>query len=278
MRHPLLLLIAALAPSATAAAPPRRVVSLNLCADQFLLALADRSQVAALTRFARDPAFSADAKKARAYPFSKGSAEELLALQPDLVITSPWRRSEIVALLAGRGVRVVDVPDATDYPGIRRNAVTVATLLGHPERGRSLVAHMDAALARVGPPAGRGRTAAYWQRRGFLTGGGTLVDDMMRRSGLVNLATRLGRPALSRLPVELLVAHPPDFLFLDREGGSGGDRGSELLHHPAVDRAVPRSHRLRIPQALSVCGAPGYPRAIAAITAQIRAADRKVAR
>ena len=273
--HLLFVLAAALAGAGPVAAAvrPQRIVSLNLCADQFLIALADRGQVAALTRFARDPAMSEAATAAAHFPVSRGTAEELLALRPDVVVISPWRRSEVASLLQGRGVRVVDVPDAQDYAGIRANAIAVAALVGHPERGTALVAAMDAALRRVGPPAGRGRTAAYWQRRGYLTGGGTLVDDILRRVGLVNLAGRLGRAALSRLPVELLVATPPDFLFVD--GGNGTqDLGTELLHHPAVARAVPAGRRLYIPRALDVCGSPGYPRAVAAVNAQLRAADR----
>ncbi|WP_076073219.1 ABC transporter substrate-binding protein [Sphingomonas montana] len=271
-RHLPLAALAALLPlSATAASPrPLRIVSLNLCADQYLVALADRGQIAALTRFARDPAMSTVAAQAATLPISRGTAEELLALRPDMVVTSPWRRSEVAALLKGRGVRIVDVPDASDYPGIRATIAQVAALVGHPARGRALTARMDAELRALGPPPGRGRTAAYWQRGGFLTGGGTLVDDMLRRAGLVNLATRLGRPALSRLSVERLVATPPDFLFA--EDGPVRDRGTELLVHPAVARAVPPARRLHVPGALVTCATPSYPRAIAAIATQVRAA------
>jgi iron complex transport system substrate-binding protein len=269
--HPLILLMALFA-SAAPATRPQRIVSLNLCADQFLIPLADRGQIAALTRFARDPDISAEAKRAASYPVSRGTAEELLALKPDLVVTSPWRRDAIAALLRGRRVRIVDIPDAQDYAGIRANIATVARLVGHPARGTALIARMDAQLHVLGPPAGHGRSAAYWQRRGFLTGSGTLVDDMFRRAGLTNLATILGRPALSRLSVEQLVATPPDFLFA--ESGPVRDQGTELLTHPAVLRAVPRARRLQMPGALIACATPAYPQAIARIAAQLRAADR----
>src|SRR3546814_12478291 len=77
---PLLAILAATpavpAPAVPAAPAPQRVVSLNLCVDQYLLALADREQIAALTTFATDPAMSAAAERAAGIPQIRGAAEE----------------------------------------------------------------------------------------------------------------------------------------------------------------------------------------------------------
>ena len=64
-----LLLIGAAPPTA-----PRRIVSLNLCADQYLLALADPAQIVALTQYSRDPEMSAEAVRAARLPVTRGSA------------------------------------------------------------------------------------------------------------------------------------------------------------------------------------------------------------
>ena len=47
--------------------------------------------------------------------------------------------------------------------------MVVANAVGHPQRGRAEIAALDARLAAIGPPPGRGRVAAYYQRRGYLT-------------------------------------------------------------------------------------------------------------
>jgi iron complex transport system substrate-binding protein len=117
--------------------------------------------------------------------------------------------------------------------------------------------------AAIAPPPGRGRTAAYYQRRGYLTGGGSLIDAMIRRVGLVNLATRLGRPAISHMPLEALIAARPDFVLLDEAAVTASDRGAAALRHPALDAAVPARRRLRLNQALAVCDGPFFPAAIA---------------
>jgi iron complex transport system substrate-binding protein len=269
------LAIAAVLPAATVPAPPRRIVSLNTCADGYLIALADRGQIAALTRFARDPALSPQAALARHLPVTVGSVEAVLALDPDLVIASPFRAAETLVPVEARGARVVDLPPASDIPAIFANVRRMAAVVGHPARGETLIAAMRAQLAAIGPPPGRGRTAAYYQRRGYLTGGDSLIDTMIRRVGLVNLATRLGRPAISHMPLEALIAARPDFVLLDEAAVSAPDRGAEMLRHPALDAAVPARRQLRLNQALAVCDGPYFPAAIAALARDIRAADRQ---
>ncbi|MBD8734115.1 ABC transporter substrate-binding protein [Sphingomonas sp. CFBP 13706] len=263
----ILMIAAAGAPAAAAAPrPPRRIVSLNLCADQYLLALADPAQIVALTRFARDPNMSAAANAARTMPVSRGSAEDVLMLRPDLVIASPFRRQTVTAVLAGRHVDTLDLPPADSYAAIVLQVRQVAAAIGHRDRGETLIRRMDTALAQLPRAPGVGRTAAYYQRRGFLTGTGTLVDELMQRLGLANLATRLGKPALSQLSLEQMALARPDYLIVESATDHVTDQGTEMLHHPILD-GIPR---LRIPEAWTVCGGPAYVLAARSLAAQLR--------
>lgn len=261
----LLLLGAAPAPR------PQRIVSLNLCADQLLLALADRGQIVALTQFARDPSMSAAAGAARGVPVTRGSAEEVLALRPDLVVAAPGWRTETMARLRERGVATLDLPAANTYGEIVAQTRTVARAVGQAPRGEALVARMDRALARLPRNPGGGAVAAYYQRRGFLTGAGTLVDELIQRAGLRNLATRLGRPALSRIGLEELVLARPDYLLVDSESDRVADQGTEMLHHPLLGR-IPK---LRLRQAWTVCGGPAYVTAAQSLSDQLVRARRR---
>ncbi|MEH3099507.1 ABC transporter substrate-binding protein [Sphingomonas adhaesiva] len=268
-----LLLLLPLLLGVTAAAPvaaPRRIVSLNLCADQYLLALADRAQIVALTQFATDPQMSAAAAQARGLRATRGSAEDVLALRPDLVLASPWQDPLVTTHLAARHIPVVALPPAADRAAIVAQVQQVAAAVGHPARGAALIAAMDRALATVPRTAGRGRTAAYYQRRGFLTGTGTLVDDLMRRVGLRNLATRLGKPALAHVGLEEMALARPDYLIVETDAERVADRGTEMLHHPLLER-IPR---LRLPQAWTVCGGPAYVKAAVSLARQLRAQPR----
>ncbi|ABQ66630.1 periplasmic binding protein [Rhizorhabdus wittichii RW1] len=263
----------ALAAAGPLSAAPRRIVSLSLCADQYLLLLADPGQIVALNRFSHDPAMSWGVAKARRFPAVRGSAEEMLTLKPDLVFTSGFGTPAALAVLRSRKVRLVDIGWADSFAGIERTARTIAAEIGHPARGEALIAAMRARIRALGPPPGRGRIAAYYQRRGYLTGQGTLIDEMMRRAGLTNLATRLDRPMLSRLSLEEMAVARPDFLLVEN-GDQVRDKGTELLQHPLLRRAVPAGRRIVIPEALTTCGGPSYPDAMATLYRGIERADR----
>ena len=274
------LLACGVAAGATSAAPPvgvpsapRRIVSLNLCADPLVLATADPERIVALSRYARDPAMAQRAERAKAFAVTGGGAEEVLALRPDLVLGGGARGSVLRRLLKRRGVPVVDLPRQESLAGVRKAIAVVAKAVGHPERGRAEIARLDARLAAAGPAPGRGRTAAYYQRRGYLTGTGTLMDEMFGRVGLVNLAGRLHRPALSQVSLEQIALGRPDFLVMESATARITDQGTEMLHHPVLDRVVPPVRRIYIPQALTVCGGPAYADAVETLARDIRASD-----
>lgn len=244
------------------AAAPRRIVSLNLCADQLVLALADRSQIAGLTHNATDVEMSAAAAQARGLPLLSGSAEEALAADPDLIVgMSPHRHPAAAALDPAR-YAVVDLKSADTYEAIVASIRQVAKAVGHKARGEALIAGMNADLARIGR-ARPGLVAAYYQRRGYMTGTGTLIDELMQRVGLTNLAAKIDKPPLSQMSLEEMAASRPDYLILESATDTVADQGTEMLHHPALAGIK----RISIPQAWTVCGGPAYVKAARALAA-----------
>ena len=100
-------LAAFVAGAAQAQSRPSRVASLNLCTDQLLLALADRSQILSLSRLAQDRSISFLANHAAGLPMNDGSAETTLFDRPDLVLTGTYGQQEQIALLRLQGLEVL---------------------------------------------------------------------------------------------------------------------------------------------------------------------------
>lgn len=263
-----LLWAASPAPRAKAPAVPQRIVSINLCADQLVLALADRGQIAGLTKNATDVEMSGEAAKAAGIPLLSNSAEQILAIEPDLIIGMPASRSAALRALPQQDYPLLDLATANTLDEIYTSIRETAAAIGHTERGSALIARMQGELAGL-PKPGKGRVAAYYQRRGYMTGTGTLIDELMGRVGLVNLAGKLGKPPLSQLSLEEMVAAEPDFLIVESATDVVTDQGSEMLHHPAI-KDIPR---ISIPQAWTVCGSPAYTQAARSMTAQIARID-----
>lgn len=268
MMRRLIWALAALPLIAAAPAPkgaPRRIVSVNLCADQYLMALADPGQIAALSPNARDPDLSAGAARARRFAMIRKPGEQVLAMKPDLVIGFPDGAGGVAG--APRGPwRTLGVANAESWGAIVEQIRAVAKAIGHADRGEAMIAAMERDLASL-PHARKAGVAAYYQRRGYMTGTGTLVDELMGRVGLKNLAAIMGRPALAQVPLEEMVARRPDWLIVESATDHVVDQGSEMLHHPVL-RAIPR---LRLPQAWTVCGGPSYVTAARSLIAQINA-------
>ena len=91
-RHFILVFVAALAACSSApppAPPPRalRIVSLDYCADQYVLRLVARDRIVAVSRDARKP-FSYMRAAAAGVPQVAARAEDVLVLRPDLVVRS----------------------------------------------------------------------------------------------------------------------------------------------------------------------------------------------
>ena len=83
---------------------PRRVVSLNLCADQLLLSLADPAQVASVTFLARDPELSFLSAEAASVPSNGGTGEAILLNRADLVLLGAYDGRARRDLLERQGV------------------------------------------------------------------------------------------------------------------------------------------------------------------------------
>jgi iron complex transport system substrate-binding protein len=249
------LLAALLLAAGTAAAKPARVVSLNLCADQFVVALAERDRIAALSPLAADPALSAVAAEAEGIPRARPIAEEVLPLRPDLAIAGPWGAARVAAMLDSRGVAVLRLGLAEDFAAILAQLRKVAAALGETGRGEALAGAIARELAAI-PPRPEPRRALVWQARGFVPGRFTLPDAVLRAAGLANAAPFAGYGFVS---LERLLADPPD-LLVTAPAAFPPSLSEALLEHPALARAaIPRA---RIDPAWLACGGPATVRAV----------------
>ena len=246
------------APSApVATGRPQRIVSLNPCLDVILVRVADRSQIGALSHYAREDYGSTIADIARTLPFTYETAEEVIALRPDLVMTgkhsSLATRNALDRLNIPTALFGVPESVAESLEQVRE----VARAVGHPERGETLAAEIEAAIAAAAPPPGMTPPSALvYLPGGFASGPGTLMDDMMTRAGLRNAVGRYGLTRTGNVPLELVIADPPE-IMLSGEAWPGAPSWAErIMEHPALNRVAGRMQKAVFPERLLFCGGP----------------------
>jgi iron complex transport system substrate-binding protein len=193
----------------------RRIVSGSTLADAVLLEIAEPDRVVAFTGYSAHRGSQAYRYAGRPVIEHLDDLEEILALHPDLVLSSEIGDPRPVARLREAGVPVFDLGKRGGLATLIPNIHEMADILGHPERGdrfaRALVEQMNAVAADV-PPSRRPR-AMYLSVYGsdmFGGGPGTSYHDVLQAAGLVDAAT--GYRDWPQYTIEQVLTLDPDVI------------------------------------------------------------------
>jgi ABC-type Fe3+-hydroxamate transport system substrate-binding protein len=197
---------------------PRRIVSLVPSQTELLFDLGLNETVVGITRYCLHPK-----PKIKSKVLIGGTKNPDLAairkLQPDLIIGNKEenRREDIEALRKEFPVWMSNIGKLADATAMIRevgrliqNQTSADWLAGKiEERFEALAAESVFQITR--------KKAAYliWRKPWMVAGGGTFIDDMLRRAGLDNVFANVSRyPECSE---ESLSASRPDVIFLSSE-------------------------------------------------------------
>ena len=248
-----------------------RIVSMNVCSDQLLLSLADPDQIMGLSRFARDSWQSWAADDARRYPVLSGGAEDVLVAKPDIVVASLFDKRSTRELLKEKGLHLVEFTVPRTLDEVKDQIREMGEMVQHPERARTEVARLDAAMARA-REAGMDRhyRVLPLSRRGWVSGSDSLVSSLLTETGLLNPAGELGVASGGFASLEAIVSLKPDFILVSEAGDRAEDDGRAFLLHPALERFYPPQKRIVIPERLTVCGGVMLADALDLLTTELK--------
>lgn len=247
------------------AAPPQRIASLNLCTDSMLFELVDDARIASVTALSRDPGLSPFHARAAGLPINHGSAEELLAVEPDLVLTGTGGTRLAERLLGALGVPVIDFEHAASLDAYADNLRRLAGVLGVAQRADTILADLDARLDAVARPATPGPRAMVYQPNGYVPGTRTLMHDILARAGYTDLASELGLDFGGFVALERLVAIRPEVVIVSVRDNSAPSLAEQLLEHPALRGSAAAAYRVLVDENLWTCAGSFSAAAIATL-------------
>jgi iron complex transport system substrate-binding protein len=167
MKRAIPLLLVALAGCARPVAPGGGgVVSTNPCADAMLVELVPPERIAAISHYSvRAEASSMPLAVARRFATTAGTAEEVIGLHPDLVVTSTFTPPATLSAYRRAGLKVLTLDSPTTIAASEAQIRTLATAVGAREPGEAMIARIEAAAAgsaaqcdaHVPLPVGEGR-------------------------------------------------------------------------------------------------------------------------
>jgi iron complex transport system substrate-binding protein len=236
----------------TLPAPPRRIVSTYLAADEILAALVPPGRVAGVSAFADEPAVSNVAGR---YPAGvarvRAQVESILALAPDLVCVAGYSDADGLRLEIGAGLPILRWSRFGSFADVLANVRLLGAAAGADaaaeelaRRAETELAALDARMLGVAPVR-----ALYLDPPDFTAGAGTLIDEMLERAGAVNVARRLRLDGAGPIAVEEALALDPDAIVAPSTAGAPPPL--------SVLRAAPLWRDLRAVRAGAVVTVPG---------------------
>ena len=211
--------------------PYRRIVSGSSVVDSLLQTLCEPERIAAFTHYGAT-------KSPYGYRYAGKPApagiEQVIALQPDLVLLHNHGRQDLIARLRETEIEVFDLGYMQGISSLESNIHTVAQLLGHPERGQELARRFRRRmqdLARHIPVQERPR-GMYLNVSGsslFGGAGGSSYHDVIEAAGIRDAAAERyeGYPKYSS---EQLLTLDPEVIVTHR------GMTLALCRHPGLDR------------------------------------------
>lgn len=231
-----------------------RVASINLCADQLLLEFADPAQILSLTNLSHNPSASIHVDKAIHYPVNTGIVEEILPLQPDLVLAGTFTSSYTLKLLRATGLRVEIIPIANSMSELMAALEQAAGWIQQEAKAKPVIAAMRKRLASLPAPLEPLPRAAIYDPRGYTVGRSSLRGEMLELAGWHNVAADKGIQSYGTLSLETVLKLDPDVLVESPYSAGTWSRAQALNSHPALRLRGLKADVITIPSSHTICG------------------------
>ncbi len=242
-----LLLLAGCAQALPRPAAEPTIISLNPCTDAILAEVTAPGQLLAISHYSHDPAAtSMPLDQALAYPATGGTVEEVLALDPDVVVAGTFLPPATRSAFERLGIRVETVGIALTVEESLAQVRMLAGLARQEASGEMLAARIVAAWDAA-EWRGQQVTTLLWQQGGIVPGPDSLVAQMLAHSGFTLQSATRGLGQGAYLPLEEVLADPPKLLLASSD--------ERALAHPALEQ-VPGMRREVFDPALLYCGGP----------------------
>lgn len=235
------------------AAPPARVVSLNLTADEILVDILPPERLMGVTDHADDPGMSNVAGRVppSAERLPKVDLERIVALAPDLVVVSEYTDADFLRLVARSGLRYHRMQGLDSLSGFRAAVLDLGRAVGASAAAERLVTRYDAALAELArrlESAPRPRVL-YWSDP-HTAGAGTALDALIEAAGGRNVGRELGLQGITPVGAERAFRADPDVVLV----GTWPGIVAALREHPLLSqlRAVREGRIVEMPTPLLV--------------------------
>ena len=206
--------------SVTLPAPAERVISLSPSNTEILYAVGAGEALIARDEFSNYPAEAAGLPSIGG-SMSDYNLEEIVKLEPDLILAAEINTPELVKSLEDLGLTVYYLSNPTDLDGMYELLRQTATLVGTSEQTETLIASLQTRVTAVQEALATVKTQpkVFYELDGsdasapWTSGPGTFMDTLIQSAGGQNVASDLSS-GWAQISQEALLVANPDFIVL----------------------------------------------------------------
>ena len=204
---------------------PSRIVSLTYGTDEILTEVVDTKRIQAYSRWAGDNEISFITKEQAQKVGCKvhDSLENILKLEPDLVVASIATSNELVQSLEHMGIKVYIARSPHNYQEMCAKIVNLAEAVGEKAKGEALVSKMNERMQALEQrlsklPDSKRKVAVAFNFTSAMGRRGDLLDNMMTMAHVINGAAAVTPPISEHgsgvISKEMVVGINPDVFLL----------------------------------------------------------------
>ncbi|WP_159899020.1 PGF-CTERM-anchored ABC transporter substrate-binding protein [Salinirussus salinus] len=194
---------------------PTRVVTLNPSAAQTMWEIGAREKVVGVTKHASN----LDGAAAKTNISGAGQTinnEEVVGLEPDLVLAPNTVTNDTVEKLRDSGLTVYRFREAESIDDIKRKTVIIGELTGECAGAAETVEWMESRLATVDQAVeGAQQPDAIYVFYSYTSGQNTFIHTLIERAGGDNIAADAGIKGYKPVNQEVIVNRNPEWILLN---------------------------------------------------------------
>lgn len=230
-----------------------KIVSLDFCSDQFVLYLADKEQIIAVSKAAED-IYSFYRERAIGIPKINSTIEEVIMLNPDVVVQTYSSAAHMGEMTERTGISLITTQFGSDPDTVYKNMSMVGKSIGQEGRALEFNQNYERRLKEIKNKPQNKLKIAYITPSGTTAGIGTSVDDIIKLAGFESYAEAHGFSGWLSLPVESFVMDPPDIFITGYfEEGAVTQSSWSLARHDYLFKMMETIPTIHIPSSYMSC-------------------------
>lgn len=197
----------------------KKIISMSMASDELLYALVSKDRILALSGSSdKNEMRSALWNKINDFNQVKDNVEQIMALEPDLVIVPNWIKKTVISQLEDAGINIYVYDTPSNFQEEKNLIKELSCLLEVKNIGARIIKDMDTRLLAIqqkikksGKPCPR---VLEYSHYGSTNGKGSMFDDMLSNIYCKNVANEIGVYRFAKISKELVIDLNPEIILI----------------------------------------------------------------